>query len=108
MEKRYIKGFEVNIHKVAKQIAEVEDVSDSRAQAAVRIVIEDFNREGYEFIGLGRVGSGPGDKVALVVVLAVGKDREELEGRELRRIDDTLQSALPYVLEGPYVWEEWR
>ena len=44
MEKRYTKGFEVNIHKVAKEIAEVEDVSDKSAQTAVRIVIEDFQR----------------------------------------------------------------
>ena len=106
MEKRYIKGFELNIHKCAELIGEVDSVADPMAITAVRVVVGDFNREAYKYIGLGR--TGPKDQCALVVVLQVGKDHNELESRDLGPIDQSIQEGLPYVLEGPYVWEEMR
>lgn len=81
-------------------------MGDPAAQAGV-CVVKKKKIQPYKYTGLGR--TGPGDHVALVVVLAVGEDREELENRELGLVDETIQVALPYyVLEGPYVCEEWR
>jgi hypothetical protein len=42
-----------------------------------------------------------------MVVVLVGNDRTELEKKEFGPIDETIQAALPHVLDGPQVWEEW-
>jgi hypothetical protein len=107
MEKRYIKGFEVDYQKVAEKIAMVTDTSDPKVTAAVHGVIKYFDREAYKYVGLGCVNR-PDERLAMVIVLAVGNDRTELEKKELGPIDETIQAALPHVLDGPHVWEEWR
>ena len=41
-----------------------------------------------------------------MAILAVGYNRTELEKEELGPIDESIQAALPHVLDGPHVWEE--
>ena len=107
MEKRYIKGFEIDYQKVAEKIAMVTNMNDPKFSAALDEVVHYFDRKAYKFVGLG-CSNRPGRDLAMVIVLAVGYDRGELEEKELGPIDETIQAALPHVLDGPHVWEEWR
>ena len=49
--------------------------------------------------------SDGGRRSALIIALEVGDDKEKLKNKELGMIGESIQTALPYVLVGPDVWE---
>jgi hypothetical protein len=110
MEKTYVKGFILDLKKVA-ELAGVEDTNDSEVDAYLDVIIHGFNRDGYKFIGVvyhpSLQESNGKQKLALAIVLEIGHDEEVLRKMELQPIDETIAAAQPHVLVGPDVWELW-
>jgi hypothetical protein len=46
--------------------------------------------------------------VALILDLEFGYDKGELKNKDLGKIDESIQKALPHALVGPEVWEVWE
>jgi len=94
----YIKGYEIDIAKVAQTFGE------DKVNAAIRAIVNHLDRSSYLFITTGYLpldGSHP-----LVIVLDVGSDEEKLKAQPLDQVDPTFE-WMGEVLNGPCVWQKW-
>jgi len=98
MAEGYIKGYEIDIAKVAQAFGE------AKVNAAIRAMVNHLDRSSYLFITTGYLphdGSHP-----LVIVLDADSDEEKLKARPLDQVDPTF-GWMGEVLNGPRVWKKW-
>jgi hypothetical protein len=96
-DKEYIKGYEIDIAKVAKAFGE------DNVDAAILAMVKFLDRGSYLCIDTGYLpldGSHP-----LVIVLDADSDEEKLKGRPLYDVDQTFE-WMGEVLNGPSVWKK--
>ena len=110
-DKKFVKGFKLDRSKIAA-LAEVESSSDPEVDAYIPIIVYQLNRDGYKYITAGWEHDVPRDakdgRLALIIVLDIGYDEEELRQKDLGDIDWSIEWARPYVLFGPDVWESYE
>ena len=66
-----------------------------------------LNHDGFKYFGSVLTTSDGNDWVEMVLVLDDRYSREELQQKGLGAIDESIQRALPYALDGPGIWERW-
>jgi hypothetical protein len=96
----------------AKIAALVESSHDPEVDAYIPIIVHQLNRDGYKYITTawehGVPRDAKGGRLALVIVLDVGYDEEELRKKDLGDVDWSIEWARPHVLVGPDVWESYE
>lgn len=96
-DQEYIKGYEIDIAKVAKAFGK------DKVDAAILAMVKTLDRGSYIRIDTGHVpndGSHP-----LVIVLDMDSDEEKLKERPLGEVDPTFE-WMGEVLNGPSVWKK--
>ena len=112
MQKQYVKGFKLDREKIAMSMG-LESSNDPEVDAYICVIVNNFNCEGYKFIGAVHKCTPPGQQthqsphLMLAIILEMGFDKEELKKTELKSIDKSIASAQPHVLDGLGVWELW-
>jgi len=89
------------------------DMMDPEINAFIPSVVRQINRFAYlKIVGGWETGktATPLDterELEVIIALAFGNDKDDLEKKDLREIDSSINWALPHALEGPDVWELW-
>jgi len=104
----YIKGFKVSREKISHTFDLKGGISDPQVDLYIMPIIKHMlNRDGFKYFGSVLTTSDGNDWVEMVLVLDDGYSREELQQKGLGAIDESIQRALPYALDGPGIWERW-
>ena len=88
----YIKGYKVDIDKISANTKQNPD--------SIRSIVDLLMRESYMYIGSGEASS---DGAVMVVVLAQGRAKEELENLPMPKFDTT--GGEEFLTAG--VWRYW-
>ncbi|KAM6502770.1 hypothetical protein JOM56_002747 [Amanita muscaria] len=103
MSQKFLKGFKIDRAKLEEKFGYHPTTEDPQNMRYDKRIIGLLPRTSYKYIG---AGLEEDDDVCLVVVMADGRDKEELEKMDMPFCEKMLAQAAKSVLT-PGVWPSW-